>query len=323
MIATTSLVSFVTFFLGFAIVTGILLGFVGLYLGICGFVFHKLLTSTMSRSNDQASTETPPNAESISFKADEDQVVLKGLFLPSSGDRAIVLVHGLGSNFQESDQQEIAWTYVEAGFNVLMFDLRAHGSSGGNRLGLGWDERRDVRAAVNLLLERKFKPGKIGLHGTSYGAATALLSAAVIPEVGVVVADSAFADVRDVMDGKIERATGVPASVIRLLRPGFSLVANLFYSLNFDAITPEGAVPSITPRPILFIHGSKDQIIPIENSWKLKEASRNPRNELWILEGFEHTEGVRKMAEPCELRVVSPLRETYLKKVTGFFDLSL
>jgi len=138
-----------------------------------------------------------------------------------------------------------------------------------------------------------------------------------------VVADSAFADVRDVMDSKTERTTGVPAGVSRLLRPGFALVAGLFYSLDFDAIRPERAVPTIAPRPILFIHGSKDQNIPVEHSRRLKEASRSPGDELWILEGFGHTEGVRLLAEPCEAREVSPMREAYLRKVVGFFDRSL
>jgi len=152
--------------------------------GISAIVLYKLLTSPSPPCKEQGSTEPQRNAESISFESDVDQVPLKGLFLPSSGDRAIVLVHGLDSNSREIDQQEIARAYVEAGFHVLVFDLRAHGSSGGDRLGFGWDERRDVRAAVNLLLKRGFRPGKIGIHGTSYGAATALLSAAVIPEVG-------------------------------------------------------------------------------------------------------------------------------------------
>ncbi|MCH9047090.1 MAG: alpha/beta hydrolase, partial [SAR324 cluster bacterium] len=130
----------------------------------------------------------------------------------------------------------------------------------------------------------------------------------------------AFADARDVIDGEIERTTGVPAGVSRLLRPGFALVAGLFYSLDFHAIQPERAVPTIAPRPILFIHGSKDQVIPVEHSRRLIVASNNPANELWILPGMGHTEGVRLLGEPCKEREPSPFREEYLKKVTEFFD---
>ena len=174
-----------------------------------------------------------------------------------------------------------------------------------------------MRAAVDLLLERGFKPGRIGLHGGSYGAATALLSTAVIPEVAAVVADSAFSDMRDLMDAQIETRKRIPSWFSRLfLRPGFAFVAQLFYSLDFTEIPPERAVPDIAPRPILFIHGGEDPIIPVEHARRLKAATKNSTDELWILEGYGHTEGVRlepDMVEP------SPMREEYLRRVSEFF----
>lgn len=229
--------------------------------------------------------------------------------------------HGIDSNAWDGGQPDTAQAYVEAGFHVLVFDLRGHGRSGGERLGLGWLERRDVRAAVNLLLKRGFKPGRIGIHGTSYGSATALLSTAAIPEVGAVVADSAFADIRDIMDAQIEDRTGIPAWVARLfLRPGNAFVARVLYSLDLAEIPPERAVPDIAPRPILFIHGSDDPTITVEHAYRLKAASKNPADELWVLEGYGHTEGVRLGDEQIE---VSPLRDEFLRKVTEFFVQSL
>ena len=233
-----------------------------------------------------------------------------------------MLVHGLDSTAWSNDKPDVARAYVKAGFHVLLFDLRGHGRSGGDRLGLGWDERRDVRGAVDLLLGRGFEPGRIGIHGTSYGAATALLAAAAIPEIGAVVADSAFANVREVMDREIQKRTGLPARLVMLLRPGLALVAKLLYGLDFDAIAPERAVPDIAPRPILFIHGRRDAVIPVKHAYRLAAASRNAADDLWI-HPFGHTEGVRLVGKQCEARVPSPLRETYLKKVTTFFDRAL
>ena len=189
------------------------------------------------------------------------------------------------------------------------------------RIAEGWLERRDVRAAVNLLLSRGFSPGRIGIHSGSYGAAAALLSTAAIPEVGAVVADSAFADVRDLMDAQIEDRTGIPAWVARFfLRPGNAFVAQVLYPLDLAEIPPERAVPAIAPRPILFIHGSDDPTIPVEHAYRLKAASKNPADELWILEGYGHTEGVQLGDEQVE---VSPLREEYLRRVSEFFVRSL
>ncbi len=189
-------------------------------------------------------------------------------------------------------------------------------------MGLGWHERRDVRGAVDLLLERGIKPGRIGVHGTSYGAATAILSAAAIPEVGAVVADSAFADVREIMDREIEMRTGLPAEIVRLLRPGIAFVAQTFYDLDLDAIPPERAVPNIAPRPILFIHGREDKRIPVKHARRLFAASKNPADELWI-HPLGHTDGVRIGKSPKCLGKPSPIREAYLSKATAFFDHAL
>ncbi len=287
------------------------------YLGVS----YLVLSSSLSAQ--RVHYELTPPGEEVRFESDVDRITLVGWLLRSSGDRAIVLGHGLNCYGWSGSQPDKARAYVGAGFHVLVFDFRGHGRSGGDRLGLGWDERRDVRAAVDLLLRRGFEPGMIGIDGGSYGAATALLAAAAIPELGAVVADSAFADMRDIMERQIKMRTGVPSQFARLLRPGIAFLAWLLYSLDFDAIPPERAVPDIAPRPILFIHGEKDHTIPVEHAYRLKAASQNPADELWILPGLGHTEGIRRHGKECKHDEPSPMREAYLKKVTAFFDHSL
>ena len=305
------------------IAAGVLTVFVVLYLGLSAFIVSEILTPR-SVCSVRVPSDSGFAAEEIHFQSDVDRVPLAGWLLPSTGDRAIVLVHGDTSYSWTGTQEDIARVYVEAGFHVLVFDGRGRGRSGGDRLGLGWHERHDVRGAVNVLLKRGFEPGRIGVHGTSLGASTALLSAAVISEVGAVVADSAWADVRDFMDIEIERQTKIPALFTRLvLRPGIVFVAQAFYDLDLDAIPPERAVPQIAPRPILFIHGSEDKRIPVEHARRLKAASKNPADELWI-HPLGHTDGVRigRIPPKC-LGEPSPMREAYLRRVTEFFDRSL
>lgn len=304
------------------IAVGMVAVIAAVYLGISYLVLSASLTAQRV-DYEQTPADSGLPVEEVHFESDVDRISLIGWLLGPSRDRAIVLVHGLNCYGWSGSQPDIARAYVKAGFHVLVFDLRGHGRSGGRLLGLGWDERRDVRGAVNLLLGRGFKPGRIGIHGGSYGAATALLSTAAIPEVGAVVADSAFADMRDVMDAEIQRKTGVPPWFAKLLRPGIAFLAGLLYSLDLDAIPPERAVPDIAPRPILFIHGEKDRTIPVEHVRRLEAASRNPADDLWILDGLGHTEGVRRHGKECVHGEPSPMREAYLKKVTAFFDGSL
>jgi len=290
------------------------------YIGLSHFIVSSSL-ATMRTDYESTPAASGLAAERIHFKSAWDGLPITGWLLPSWGECAVVMVHGLDGNAWSGADPEIVRAYVAAGFHVLVFDLRGQGQSGGTQLGLGWDERGDVRAAVDFLLNRGFQSGKIGLHGTSYGAATALLSAAIIPEVGAVVSDSAFADMRDLMDAEIERRTGVPSQLVNLvLRPGIAMVANLYYSLDFDLITPEKAISQIAPRPILLIHGENDKDIPVYHLRRLKDAAIGDRNDVWILPGLGHTEGVWIWKERRE---VSPMREAFLQRIITFFDQSL
>ena len=232
--------------------------------------------------------------EPVELRSATDGVPIRGWLLPARGERAVILLHGLDHNRWDSDwHAELAPTLVRAGFDVLVFDLRAHGESGGDHVGLGWLERGDVRAGVDLLLARGIPPGRIGLHGTSYGASTALLAAAAIPEVGAVLADSGFADARDLLDQEIRRKTGLPP----VFTPGITYFASAFYGLDLARIPPVLAVPALGQRPVLFVHGTADSRIPVDHALRLKAAA-SPAGELWLVEGAEHV-GARgaRMAE--------------------------
>jgi dipeptidyl aminopeptidase/acylaminoacyl peptidase len=287
--------------------------FAGTYLGACWYI-----VGTMVTLNPRVETFKPnqlgfSQANKVTFHT-ADGVRLEGWFVPSRGDRVIILVHGVYSNAWDCQAPDIVRAYHDAGFNVFLFDSRGQGESGGT-LGLGWLERQDVHAVVNILLGRGFKAGKIGIHGTSYGGASALLAAAEIPEIGAVVSDSAFADVQDVMLGEIARKTGLSVRWTRPLVPGLRFVAWLGYDINFDEPSPERAIAAIAPRPVLLIHGERDSIVPVESVERLHQAA--PTNtSVWVLPGQEHTQGVRLVPD-CERP--SPLREQFLSRVTEFF----
>ena len=307
--------------LGFGVVLSLGLG---CYAAVSYYVVSETLKPNPIECIDRTPNSAGLQAEELRFLSQPHGLWLHGWLLPSWGSNAIVLIHGLDSYSWDWDLPDIAKAYVEAGFHVLVFDLRAHGRSDGDRLGLGWHEKEDVRAAVALLLARGFASGRIGVHGGSYGAVVALLSTATIPEIGAALVDSAFADVRDIMDVEVEKAIGIPASVSRkILRPGIAAFARWSFGLNFDIIAPELAVPAIAPRPILFIHGTADNRIPLSHSRRLIAAAKNPAAQLWELEGAGHTEGVRVGWKRCEQGEYSATQEMFLRRAVQFFESSL
>jgi dipeptidyl aminopeptidase/acylaminoacyl peptidase len=245
--------------------------------------------------------------ETVTFESDADHIPLQGWYLPSRGERAIIMVHGIGQNRWNAWERvpQKAQLFVEHGFDVLVFDLRGHGQSGGDRLGFGWLERNDVLGAVAYVESRGVAPGRIGVQGHSYGAATGLLTAAVDSDIAAVVADSAFADIRSLLDREVQ-LRGYPP----IFAPGVGLATHRF-GIDLDQVAPLAEVAKIAPRPILFIHGTADERIPVDNSRRLFAAAGNETDELWIVPGAAHVQAF----------AVKP--ELYAQKVLAFFDANL
>jgi uncharacterized protein len=185
--------------------------------------------------------------------------------------------------------------------------MRAHGESGGDRFTLGWKERYDVAAAVNVVMARGIPPGRIGVWAQSLGTASALLAAPELPQIAALVTDSALADARLLIESELHLRTGAPG----VFAPGITLIGGPLYGIDLDAIPPEKAVAHIAPRPILFIHGDADTRISPEHSRRLFAAAHNPAAELWIVPGAGHVQSFA--TEP----------EAYAARVLGFFGHAL
>ncbi|MEZ4594137.1 MAG: alpha/beta fold hydrolase [Chloroflexota bacterium] len=107
----------------------------------------------------------------------QDGVKLAGWYIPSRNKAAVILLHGHSGNRLGVIHQ--AEALLQAGYGLLMYDLRAHGSSGGKRFARGQSSVDDVLAAVAYLSKRPdVQPGGIGVMGISVGGLFALQAAA-------------------------------------------------------------------------------------------------------------------------------------------------
>jgi pimeloyl-ACP methyl ester carboxylesterase len=245
--------------------------------------------------------------EDVSFPSLYKDLTLRGWFLPAEGsDGVIIMVHGNegNRNAEGSGALDIAGELVGHGFNVLMFDLHGCGESEGNTVSGGYYEKDDLEGAVAYITQRGLE--KIGVLGFSLGAVSSLLAAAEDKEIDAVVADSAFADLNDIIEPEFAKRTHAPKF---FLHPILFMV-KVMYGVDFTAIRPIEVVAEIAPRPIFFIHGETDDMIPADHVRRLLEASGNPDNILWIVPGG-HTSAYHDY--PVE----------FIDRVTAFFDAAL
>jgi fermentation-respiration switch protein FrsA (DUF1100 family) len=270
------------------------------------------LGSSMTRI-ERVTIEEDPNDlgleyEAVTFLSREDKLELHGWHLPSQDDkRIVIMVHGADMHRADPniDMLGIASDLVNNGFNLLMFDLRGHGESEGERLSAGYYETRDLTGAVDFVKTLGYE--HIGVLGFSMGGATALMSAAKNSDIDCVVADSSYADMTEIMKREFKERSGMPG----FLLPPMLFMVKIMYGVDFNAVKPIEAVPNISPRPVMFIHGEDDTFVPPEHARRLYQASQNPANELWIAPDSTHVKSYINN------------KEEYINRVTTFLDKAL
>jgi uncharacterized protein len=254
------------------------------YLGV-GLLVVLWMTSPSRRPPEATPASFGLGYRDVEFPS-TDGVRLSAWWVPVEGSSmAAVFVPGWGGyKFDEHLLQTLP-VYHDAGYSVLLLDLRAQGESDGTRRTLGYREVRDVRGALAWLQEQGFGPDQIVLHGWSMGGATALRAA---PGMGVaaVVEEAAYADLPLLLMGEIPDFVRFG----RPLRPAILLAGRLFPDFDPWDVVPKKEATKLSKEgvPLFIIHSTEDDIVPYEQAKIL--AAAYPEASVWMLEGYGHVE---------------------------------
>lgn len=262
----------------------LLAGVVG-YLSL-SYVIAERFTHTVRYHVARAPLVIAPTYDDVTFKT-RDGLTLRGWYFRTGGDRAAIVVHGKDSNRiagENRTAEKIADFLIADGYDVLLFDLRGNGESDGDRFSLGYQERRDVAAAIEYVTALGIREDRIALVGISMGAGTVLQTLLLHPNVGAVVADTAYTDARTVVGENLEQVAGVPG----WFTPGVMLLSKLVFDLDGDQVRPIDVVRANRERPILFIHCDRDELLALHHPRELFAASASKGSELWIATGCQH-----------------------------------
>ncbi len=219
-----------------------------------------------------------------------DGVAIVGqLYLPDSKVLcpAVCLCHGIPSGNPpdpgDGGYPQLAERICRDSFAVLIFNFRGTGYSGGNLDILGWTQ--DLRAGIDHLWSLDgIDKSHLSLVGFSAGAAVSVYVAARDERVSGVVACACPADFSlfDEPQSIIDRFR-----VIGTIRDeGFPPSVETWFS-SFAEVTPVNHVAGIAPRPLLLVHGSQDDLVPLSHGRRLYGAAGEPK-ELVVLEGAGH-----------------------------------
>ena len=224
----------------------------------------------------------------------QDGTILRGTYIPSPSHshKTVILLHGLYQN--RSMCLPYVPMYRNLGYNVLLVDLRGHGDSEGAHTDWGLSEVTDLQKWVQWL-ERKDGQSIIGLHGVSLGAAMALLYAGSDRDghLSFVVADSSYGNIIALGREKLLHWTGDQRLVLgyNLLDPFFQAAMFVHTHELVANIEPAQAVRFIHV-PVLFLHGSEDQLVPEKPAHSLYDNCGSQTKYIHIFQSSPHAAGI-------------------------------
>jgi uncharacterized protein len=263
----------------------VLLGTLALgYFG-AGLLVVLRMTAPRRRRPDATPASVGLGYREVEFPS-TDGVRLSAWWVPAEGSsRAAILIPGWGGYKFEEHLLRTVPVYHDAGYAVLMLDLRAQGESEGGRRTLGYREVRDVRGALAWLYKQGIEAKNVVLHGWSMGGATALRAA---PGTGVaaVVEEAGYADLPLLLKGKIPEFVRFGG----LLRPAIMLVGRIFPDFGPWEVVPKKEAAKLSEEgvPLFIIHSTADDVVPYEQATLLAAAC--PQARLWKLEDYAHVE---------------------------------
>jgi uncharacterized protein len=267
---------------------------------------RRTLSPDLVQQADVAFAQLHANREEFDVRA-SDSSLLRGwrVRAPEPNGNWVLLFHGVGDN--RIGVLEHALVLLHAGYGVVMMDARAHGESEGAMATYGWLERNDTRAIVDAL-EASEHPRHLFALGESMGAGIALQSAAVEPRIEGVVAEAAFANLREAsydyaglrQSPLLGKTLFVPGTWTMLYH------AEKLATLAAAEVSPEKAVASRT-FPVLLICDGGDVALPCRHTKKIYDAAIG-RKEMWIVPDAYHTAALGY--QPAEFR----------RRVLAFFE---
>ncbi|WP_353570632.1 alpha/beta hydrolase [Candidatus Albibeggiatoa sp. nov. BB20] len=176
--------------------------------------------------------------------------------------------------------------FRQLGFSIFTCDYRGYGKSKG-RYPKEQQFYDDAKLAWNYLTKTKgIDPKDIIIYGESLGGAVSIHLATQEPEVGGVIIQSSFTSMADTIR-QIGWMNYVPV--------------NLMLTEKFNSLKKVKHIQA----PILFLHGTADELVPHYMSEQLYKAAKQPKQLFFIPEGGH-------------ARLYSPGRNSYLKAIQRF-----
>ncbi|MCX6055926.1 MAG: alpha/beta hydrolase [Chloroflexi bacterium] len=235
-----------------------------------------------------------------------------GLFFPLQGSsRSIILSHGITYTLYGS--VKYMRMFRDLGFNILIYDNRFHGRSGGKNSTFGYFEKHDLALLTTWVIEKVGSPSLVGTHGESMGAAISLQHAAIDPRIDFVISDCSYSDLEELLRYRIQKDYHVGGFPFINLA---SVMSKVITGMAFGEVSPRQGVKQIL-APVLFIHGGQDDFIPARIVQDLYDQKTHGVRKLFVPSNAAHAESFWNNQQEYAKMVADFLQENVFLKNKG------
>ncbi|WP_436517470.1 alpha/beta hydrolase [Ekhidna sp. To15] len=220
----------------------------------------------------------PPPTD-FSVQANDDVIINGKYFTVSDSSSCLyIFAHGWARSWQ--NMLKYYPIVEECGCDVIMYDHRAHGDSGGKFPTGGIKESEDLISVTEWAAQNKqFEWNQIAWVGSSWGAGAALMAGADDRNPAFIFADSPYQDWHTAI---FERAIEDYGSWINGIAPAVMYWVNIRADIDYAQASPIKATKDIS-EPVFLIHSKAD---PQTNS----QQSVNIAENLNSSSEFHHTD---------------------------------
>ena len=246
--------------------------------------YSKHNISEKIETNEEVAQESrqwlSENSVNVSLKS-QDDLNLHAAYIDQNSHIYMIMVNGYrgdGASIISPIKQ-----MKKAGYNLLIPDLRGHGFSEGDYIGMGWDDREDIIQWIDYLLS-KDPHASIILYGVSMGGATVMdVAGEKLPhQVKAIIEDCGYTSVWDIFKAHIDM-NNIESEVALHMA---SLVTKIRAGYYLEDVRPIEQVKK-SQTPMLFIHGAEDNFVPFSMVNELYNAATCPKEKL-VIQGAGH-----------------------------------
>ncbi len=285
----------------------VIIGAIATVLFLVFILFPAFVAYKMARPKRSIGEWTPKDLgydyQNVEIES-ADGTKLDAWWIPNGSDRTVIPLHGYtASRWNELYIRPTVEFLLSRGYNVLLFDFRAHGRSEGNYTTVGDKELLDVEGAVEWLRKSHAEESKkIGFVGFSMGAMVTIRALAEIGDICCGVADSPPMYMDKTGARGLKYFANLPEWLYHFAKPFIKLFSG---GREINIIDYASKVR----KPLLLIAGEKDPLVKPGEVREFYEKNKNinPDVDLWI-------------TDAPHVRTLKLHPEKWKKKVGEFLD---